>query len=322
MAFEADPISGSTSLVTLTTAQSVQTREVWQLPDGRAAFNNGGAASSGASRTFKADGKVVVPKEASVVFLDGQPLYWDTSASVATYRKVQDRDFYLGRCFGDTASTDTQCTVVLNLDVPYDRDLLRDPFTTAITGTQALGGLGLYHRGGALLLVLDSTSEAQKVDALGVDGFDPGSNAIIEGNFRILSDGSGSAPDISIGVANGTHATDADSITEHFFLHLDGNATAIKAQSKDTGTTVAATDTTKVYAEGATVACRVHFMLDLRTLTDCRAYINGVRVLSSTAFKLNAATGPLFLLVHVEKTSATDTYQLAIDSLKARFSEQ
>jgi hypothetical protein len=60
----------------------------------------------------------------------------------------------------------------------------------------------------------------------------------------------------------------------------------------------------------------------MRNPADVQIYIDGVLVLGATVFNVNAATGPLFLLVHVEKTSSTDTYKLAVDWLRARFSEQ
>jgi hypothetical protein len=48
------------------------------------------------------------------------------------------------------------------------------------------------------------------------------------------------------------------------------------------------------------------FRFDCRDLTSIKIYINGVRVLSTSTFKLNAATGPMKLLAHIEK-GANDT---------------
>jgi hypothetical protein len=44
--------------------------------------------------------------------------------------------------------------------------------------------------------------------------------------------------------------------------------------------------------------------------------------LGSTVFNIDAAVGPLFLLAHVEKSSAADTYELALDWLRVRIAEQ
>jgi hypothetical protein len=128
--------------------------------------------------------------------------------------------------------------------------------------------------------------------------------------------------DVSIGIANGTHATDADSITEHVFIHLDANATAIKAQSKDGSTTVTATDTTAVYVEGSATANLVYVTMDMRDPADVQIYVNGVLVLPSTVFNVNAAVGPWHLLFHIEKTSAADVYELDLHEMRVRICEQ
>jgi hypothetical protein len=57
------------------------------------------------------------------------------------------------------------------------------------------------------------------------------------------------ASDTNIGLANATHATDADSIAEHLFIHLDGGSST-STPSPDGTTTVAATDTTVDYTAG------------------------------------------------------------------------
>jgi hypothetical protein len=109
-----------------------------------------------------------------------------------------------------------------------------------------------------------------------------------------------------VGIANATHASDADTIAESVFLHVDGadtnGAVNILAESDDGTTEVAATDTTVDFAAGTPF----EFRIDCRDLTDIQIYINGVNVLPASVFKLNAATGPLKLLAHIEK-GANDT---------------
>lgn len=308
----------------VTLAAAAAAGEVRQLADGRAAVLEGlNAAASGDVRTFVTTGKFTMTKTSGVVLLDGGRAYWDHSANAVTFRKVNDRDFYLGRIVGDAASAGTECVVDLNVDPPYDLDLARDPYLTTLVGTAVAGAFGYPVRlGGAQIFELTATNEAQKVDALSVDGFAKGANAIIEGAFRVLSDGSGSAVDVSMGVANGTHVSDADQITESLFVHLDANNTNINLESDDGTTEVAATDSTLDYTEGSDVAKRVEFWMDMRNPADVQIYINGVLALGSTVFNVDAATGPFYLLVHVEKSSSTDTYKLAIDWLRARFAEQ
>lgn len=308
----------------VTLAASAAAGELRQLADGMAAFLPGTAAAvSGDRKAFRPTGLVVCQKTAGVVLLDGGRAYWDHSANVVTFRKVGDRDFYLGRVVGDAASADTTCTVNLNADPAYDLDLARDPYLTAPTGTQALGGfLPPQQNGGSLTLLLSSTNEVQKCDALGVDTFSKDANAIVEMAFRVVNDGAGAAADFSLGIASGTHATDADSIANHLLVHLDANATAIKLQSKDGTTTVTATDTLTTYAEGSALANRKEVWFDLRNPADVQVYVDGVLVLGSTVFDLSAAANEFRLLAHLEKTASADQYEVAVDWLRARFAEQ
>lgn len=296
--------------------------EVVQLSDGLAAVLPVDLASGelGAAET---DGVWTVAKTTSMVFLQGGPVYWDHSANKAHYKKVNDRDFYIGTAYDDAASADTTLKVVLNNKAQYVSDLHTDGYVTVLAGTAAAGAFGYpVALGVPRQFEMSATSEAQKVDALGLHGIAPGANFIVEGAFRVINDGSGTVVDVSMGVANATHATDADSITEHLFVHLDANNTTINLQSKDGTTTVAATDTTTTYTEGSAIGQRKEFWFDARDTTDIQCYIDGVLVLDSTAFKLSGATGPLFPLVHVEKTSSTDTYKLAVDWLRIRIMQE
>lgn len=311
----------------VTAAAAVAAGECWQLKDGRAAVYVGQQAASAGDRTnFTTTGQFTFTKTAGVVLLDGGRAYWDHSANAVTYKKVNDRDFYLGRVVGDAASADTTCAVNLNVDPPYDIDMLRDGALSVATGTAAAGGFGLpVPYGGARGLSLTATNEAQCVDMLSVDRFALGANAIAEFVVRLGANGSTNAVDISIGVANGTSTTDADAITESLFFHIDGGALDIYAESDDGTTEVNATDTTVDITEGSAVANRFEFWIDMRDPSDCKFYINGAEVLSATANLGNiaAATGPLGLLVHLEKTSSTATAgPLYVDRAVARFSEQ
>jgi len=299
---------------------AVAAGEVHQLADGKAGVNAGlNAAVSGDRLTMYTEGMFVVEKAAGVVVLDGGPVYWDHSANVATYKSVSDRDFFMGTAVGDAASAATTLVVNLNKRPAYKVDLARDGFISVLAGTAAAGGFGYpVNLGGSTVLELTATNEAQKVDALSVEGFAVGANWIVEGAFRVISDGAGTAADLSLGVASGTHATDADSIAESVFIHLDANNTNINAESDDGTTEVAATDTTTDYTEGSALASRVEFWMDGRDPADVQIYVNGALVLGSTVFNVNAAAGPLFLLAHLEKTSSTDTYKVAVDWLRVR----
>ncbi len=311
--------------VRVTAAAAVASGECWQLADGRAAVYSGlNAAASGDRTNFTTTGQFTFTKTASVVLLDGGRAYWDHSANAVTFRKVNDRDFYLGRLVGDAASADTTCVVNLNVNPPYDIDLLRDGALSVATGTVAAGGFDLPKKyGGASGLSLTATNEAQCIDMLSVDRVAIAANPIAEFIIRIGANGSTSAVDLSVGVANGTSTTDADAITEHVLFHVDGGALDISAQSKDGTTTVTATDTTIDATAGSAVANRFEFWIDCRNTADIQCYINGVLVLGSTVFKLDAGTGPIGLLVHLEKTSSTATAgPVYVDFAALRTAEQ
>lgn len=296
--------------------------EVVQVKDGRAGVIPTDVAS-GAVGATRLEGVWRLLKTASIAILNGGRVYWDHSANTATYKKVNDRDFYVGRAVADSSGTDTTVDVEINIDPPYDIDLNRDGFFSVPTGTQAFNAFG-YPKpfGAARLIELTGTSEAQCIDLLSVDKFAVGANAIVEAIIRIPVNGSGAAVDFNIGIGNGTSTTDADAVTEHVFFHIDGGALDILAQSKDGTTTVAATDTTVDATAGSAVANRFEFWIDARDPADVQLYINGANVLPATVFKLDAATGPLGILAHLEKTTGTTTAQFIIDRFTARYAQQ
>lgn len=309
------------SQVRLTNASSIVSAAIWQLPDGRLGYNRSRSSGAGGVSIFETGDVAIVPKATGITLLDGGRVYWDRTNRVATYKRVDSRSAYLGRCDGGAASADTSVAVTFNIDPPYDLDLLRDPFETAIVGTQSLGGMGLYQRG-ALHLTLDSTNEAQKVDALSVDGFSIDGNAVIEIAGRILSVPASSAVDISLGFADGTHASDADQIAKSCFIHIDGGSQDILAESDDATHETTATDTTVNYTAGSDIDSRFECWIDTRNPSSVAFYVNAVRVLSSTTFNMSSASGVLKLLVHAEKSASNGTLDLVIDRCCARCAEQ
>jgi hypothetical protein len=298
----------------LQTAGTLSAGEVIQLPSGEAAYlERPTALSSGSfSDQFKTDGKVSVDKATGVVLLSGQEVYWDFSANNATYQKVNDRDFLLGIATKDANSSDTKVEVDFNKRQRFDIDLARDCFLTTIVGTKGYETMGVFPRGAGRKLILSSTNEAQKLDLISVDGFSKDANPIVEAG----------EPDFNIGVANGTHATDFDSITEYCSVHVDGNSVNLNAQSKDGSTTVVSTDTTLDYTAGSTVATRVHVLFDFRDPVDVQIYINGALVLGSTVFNVNAVASTLFLVAHLEKTAAATVFEVDVEKLRSWTSQQ
>ena len=312
--------TGRRDMLQLTAGAAITAAEIWQLRDGRCARKEGGGASSGALVSFNAADPWVVPKTAGIVILDGGRVYWDWSANAATYCKVNDRDFYMGRSVGDAASANTSLTV--NFNIPefsiYDYDIARVPFATSIIGTQALGGLALNGRGASQNFKLDATNEAQKIDILSRDGFATGACPIIEAMFRVIADDSGIAAKFSFGIASGTHATAVTSITSRLMFQLSAHDGNIYALAGDGTHTVAPTDTTVDYAVGT----RHEAWLDCRDSSNVKLYIDGVRVLSGTTFNISSSATTWYLLAHLVKTAATDTAEIDVERLLARLAQQ
>lgn len=301
-------------------AASTGAGELRQLSDGRAGFYQSSVgASTGDFIIVQTSGQVSLAKTNGIVLLDGGRAYWDHSANAVHFKPVNDRDFYIGTVVGDYQSGDTQVVVNLNAQQENLIDLIRDAWDTATVGTHAAGGFGdPKPRGGAYKFVLSSTSEAQKVDMLSQRGFAPTANAIVEAIFNVVNDGSGSAPDFSLFIANETHASNADTIAESCGIHLDGNDVNIYAESDDGSVEVAATDTTVDYTAGTPV----EVWIDTRNPADIQIYLDGVLVLGASTFRLDSATGPLKGLIHLEKSSAADVYEVDVNRFVARLMEQ
>lgn len=297
--------------------------EVIQLRNGMAAvFPTGVDYDTSETGGGIVSGVVRLAKTASIVLPEGVRVFWDHSANTATYVAANDRDFYVGFSVADAAAADTYVDVMLNRQPIYAIDVSTQPFTTAVTGTEVVGEAGFSgpkRYGSAHRMVLTATSEAQKVDILSDYGFAAGANAFVEAEVSIISgSASGGAQDFNIGVASATHATDADSIAISAFVHLDGNSTNINCECDDGTNETAATDTTL----DLTASTPFTIWIDMRDLSSVKYYINGARVLSGTTFSMAAATGTLYLLAHLEKTTGTTVYDAKVNYLRARISQK
>lgn len=310
-------ISGDSLDYTPTTALTAGT--VIQLPDGRAAVppNDIAAGQPGAVRVC---GIFEVAKTSGVVVIDGAPLWWDHSANSATPVPplvAGDRDFYLGVAQEDAASATTAVKVALNVRPAYEIDVHRDGGDTAVVLTA--GSPYIYNRGGSMEAGFSATAEAQKLDWLSKRSFTVDSNPIVEGVIEVVINADEDVADLNVGMANATHASDADSITESCFIHLDmGGSLNILAESDDGTTEVAATDTTVDWAVGTPF----HFAMDARDPSDVQIYVNGVLVLGGSTFDLSAATGPLKLLFHLEKSANDSPGVVHLDQLTMRHAQE
>lgn len=284
--------------------------EIIQLADGRAAFVLGMVARvAGDQAALQPSGQVTAAKTASVVILKGAPLYWDRSANTVTPLKaVAGADFFIGSAVADAAAADTTVVVDLNVEPNYTIDIFRD-----MTDTVNVGDANVSMQPGFAKLSILATSEAEKTDIMSQHSVPVAVPFIVEGRAAVFDTPSGAATDFNIGIANGTHATSADTIAESLFLHFD-NALDILVESDDGTTEVAADDSTVDAVENT----YFDFAFDARDLTDIQVYINGVNVLPAVVFKLDAATGPLKLLAHIEKTTGTEVGELRVSKLALR----
>lgn len=284
---------------------------VIQLRDGRAGVVSVDCVS-GEVVGVHVEGIFKVAKTTSMVVLIGSRLFWDHSANKAHLLHRADRDFFLGSAMEDATSAATTVKVNLNAK-PVPTLSLADgfasvPVLTAGINTRIIG------QGDGVSLIFDTTAEAQKMDALGIRGLAPAAIPIVEALICVNTNGDDAAFDFNVGLANGTHATDADSITESLFCHIDGASTNIALESDDGTTEVAATDSTVDFTAGTPFLVQ----WDLRDLSDIQVYVDGVNVLPASVFKLNAATGPLKLLAHMEKSGNDTPGNVTVMSLIAR----
>jgi predicted RecA/RadA family phage recombinase len=287
----------------ITAPEALSAGEVIQLPDGRIGVTAAlaGEASGDPAAMFTA-GQFTMAKTASVACLDGGRAYFDKSAGTITPLQTESADnVYAGVFVGDAASADATCVVDINVAQRTVWDMHNGAADTAIV--QTTGTTKLEWSGGTCQFSFSTNAEAEKVDILSKVSVPVTQKMIFESIWEVVTACDADAGDVNVGLANGTHASDADSITEACFFHQDSGADLnLDAESDDGTTEVAATDTTVDIVAGTPK----EVWIDARDLTDIQMYVDGVLVLGATVFKLNAATGPLKALWHVEK-SANDT---------------
>lgn len=313
-------IARDQSPVRVTVAAAVASGECRQLKDGRAAVYKGlNAASSGDQVSFETTGQFTMAKTAGFVALNGGRAYWDHSANAVYYKPTNDRDFYVGTFVADAASADTECTVNLNVEPTYEIELIGSKTADNIWTTEATNGLGVTPMvGGGVQLAFDAVAEAAQAACYAVRTFPKTANAIVEFKLTYSDNGDNSALDWDVGIANASHATDFDAITEFCSVHSDGNALDLYAQSDDGTTDTALTDTTVNLVEGT--AFEVWF--DMRDESDIQIYVDGSLVLAASTFTLGAATGPFFPIIHMEKTADDTSADLRCHWCRVRIAEQ
>lgn len=283
--------------------------EVVQLNDGRAAVCPT-AIAAGIKGSASVKGIYKFAKTASQVHLPGQRIYWDMSASTATcVPSVDAGDFFLGTATADSAAATTTTTVDINADYIGTIDQRRDIF--AVVPVLTAGDPRVYNVGGAMRFTIDATNEAQKIDALSLRSVPVAGDWIFFAEVNVAA-AAGGATDITIGMANGTHATDFQSVTEFVTIHIDGGSANILVQSDDGTTDLAPVDSTFDWTAGTIFAVAI----DGRVVTDTPIYINGVQEAGAGTPAVAVAAGPLKACVHIEKTSSTDAATVEVANMK------
>jgi predicted RecA/RadA family phage recombinase len=296
-----------------TPAAGYTSGEVLQLADGRAAYVSGlRAAASGDPAALKTKGQTTLTATTAKAVLAGGRVYWDRTNSCATPIRPAN-GFFVGVALKDKATATATVTVDLNVQQVNEIELgapgqMWASTVTGTTPTMTHSAKG-YHQ-----LLLTSTSEAQCIDLLSDKSVAVADGPIFEARLTFDEKGDNAEVDIVIGLANASHATDADSITESLFFSVNGDAAHILCESDDGTNETVATDSTKDLTEDTFV----ELWIDARVLTDVHFYIDGVQVLSGTTFDVHDATGPLKALVLVEKSAGTHVPSVLIESLRVR----
>lgn len=309
----------SRETIRIIAAAALSPGQVLQLPSGRAGYVLGLLSiAAGQPAELQQEGIVTLAKTDGIVILDGGEVYWDHSANTATYAPADDKDFFVGTAIGDAASGASTVKVDLNRRPAYIIDLHESGFDHVPVLTSGTPELKMV--GGTARAALSATAEAQKLDLLSKRSFPVGSNWILDAVVEVSTNCDADVGDLNVGVANGTHASDADAIGESCFFHFDmGGDLNLDAESDDDDSgEVAATDTTVDWAVGTPI----HLTIDGRDESDIQMYVNGVLVLSGSAFTLAAASGPLKGLFHLEKSSNDSPGVVELHDFKVRIAEQ
>lgn len=199
---------------------------------------------------------------------------------------------------------------------------------TALTGndwtkveTNGLGAISSDEANGVLKFSFDAVVEAATAALYMVNSpLDITKNPVVEFTLGIFDIGDDAALDINFGLANDTHATDADAITDSIFFHLDGNDLSLKLECDDGTNETAATDTLVDLVDNT----YYEFKIDAADLADVKFYYRAVgaaawtRLLASTTFSVAASTAIVTPIVHVEKTSNDTTADVRLDRVRIR----
>lgn len=297
-------------IISFDTVAAVSAGEVLQVPDGRVGVAVTGAAA-GDTVDCQIAGIVKMAKTANEIYVPGQRLYWDASASkVTAVPPITAADFFVGCAADDAAAADTVAAVVLNRD--WEGSVDQRSATFAVASTLTAGDPRVTSVGAGMRFVLDATNEAQMISVLSHKAVALDSDWIFLAEV-VLDAAAGSATDISIGVSDSGHASDFQSAGSFCTIHIDGGTADILVQSDDTATDVAPTDSNINW----TAATPFALAIDGRDPADIKLYINGIReTASAVTLAIAIAASGLKACVHIEKSSSTNTADVTVANMK------
>lgn len=297
-------------IISFDTVAAVVAGEVLQVPDGRAGAVVTGVAA-GETCSCQITGIHKLTKTANEIYVPGQRLYWDASASkVTAVPPITAADFFVGCAAADAAAADATAQVVLNTD--WEGSVDQRSATFAVATTLTAGDPRVTSVGGGMRFVIDATSEAQMVGVLSHKAVALDSDWIFLAEV-VLDAAAGSATDISIGVSDTGHASDFQSATTFCTIHIDGASQDILVQSDDGTTDVAPTDSNLNWVAATPFALAI----DGRDPADIKVYVNGIReTASAITLALAAAASGLKACVHIEKSTGTNTADVTVANMK------
>ena len=304
--------------VQFTAAAALASGQLCTLPDGRVGVIAGlKAVESGDPAAARTNGVHTVAKASGVAMLAGQRAFFVPASNVVSYEAAGR--IYAGIVTKDATMAQTTVDVDLNayhrpqIDFPDGRQNTWD--TTAILG---LGTVITFDAPPYAILAFDAVAEAAKAVLLAGQSIALASKPRMEASLAVYGIGDNAALDINVGLASGSHDTDFETVAEFVAIHFDSPGLSILAHSDDGTTDVAAVDSTLDAVDDTFF----HLMIDASDLSACKVYIHGVRILdgttgADTTLTLAAATGPLFPIVHLEKTSDDTVADVRVRTLRA-----
>lgn len=187
-----------------------------------------------------------------------------------------------------------------------------------LLATSALGLGATYDQAtGRSLLTFDAVAEIAHASLETPKVFDIANGIHLHAVVNLIANGDAAAFDLDIGLVNVLDATvranlDDASATRLASFHIDGGALSLLVQSDNNVVDTGHVDTTLDLVEGTAVT------LDIIALPTgvVEFYVNGARVLSTTAFSIGDSAADFYGFILMEKTNDDTAAQLAVSEFE------